>query len=217
MQFIQKFLIEHSNPFKAEFDNKIIKTRYPILGVKMGELDKYAKILAKRGTPVYEFELLSHEEIILAGMTVGYEKTQPKEKIDSLEELFPYFDNWAVVDSIVPRLKGLESEMAYFESLLSREEEFVRRTGIIYLMKFALPYDTARVVRLLKDAINDKYYVKMAIAWSFSEAFVRDFDFMKDFIMQINDIFVRNESIQKACESLRLSSEQKSIIRELKK
>ena len=149
-------------------------------------------------------------------MMIGYKKCSSKEKIDFLEKLFPYFDNWAVVDSIVSRLKGLEQEEKYFESLLQSDEEFVRRTGIIYLMKFSLPRDVKKVVNLLKDAIDEKYYVKMAISWCYAEAFIKDYDFMKVFIQSIEDKFVRNKSIQKACESFRLTKFQKDEIRKLK-
>lgn len=215
MEEIEKFLKEHSNVKKAEFDSKIIKTKLPVLGVKTSDLDKKAKILAK-SCSLEDFKFLSHEEIVLAGMTIGYKNIPPKEKLALLEQLFPYFDNWAVVDSVVPRLKGMEGERGYFENLLKSEDEFVRRTGIVYLMKFVLPFDTKNVVTLLKSGINDKYYVKMAIAWCYSEAFIREYDFMKEFILSIDDKFVRNKSIQKACESFRLTLEEKNELRGLK-
>lgn len=216
MQKIQEFLNERANLEKAEFDSKIIKTKLPILGVKMGDLDKKARALAKEGAGLSCFDFLSYEEVVLAGMMIGYKKVGAKEKIEMLEKIFPYFDNWGVVDSVVPRLKGMEEGVKYFESLLESEGEFKRRVGIVYLMKFVLPHDTKRVVNLLKNAINDKYYVKMAIAWCYSEAFVRDFDFMKEFILTIDDKFVRNKSIQKACESFRLTGKNKDEIRLLK-
>lgn len=215
-QEIKEFLDSHANKEKAEFDSKIVKSTLPILGIKTCDLEKFAKILAKGGVGLNDFDFLCHEEVILAGMIIGYKKCSTKEKVTLLEQIFSYFDNWAVVDTIVPRLKGMESERWYFENLLKSDKEFVRRTGIIFLMKFALSSDLERVVNLMKDAINDHYYVKMAIAWCYSEAFIKDYDFMKDFIQSIDDKFVRNKSIQKACESFRLTSEEKSQIRQLK-
>ena len=216
IQDIKEFLDSHSSKEKAEFDSKIVKSSLPVLGIKTCDLDKFARVLAKEGVGLNDFSFACHEEIILAGMMIGYKNCSAKEKIALLEQIFPYFDNWAVVDSIVPRLKGMEGEKEYFKSLLKSEKEFIRRTGIVFLMKYDLPYDAENVIKLLKDAVNDHYYVKMAIAWCYSEAFIKNYDFMKEFIKTIDDKFVRNKSIQKACESFRLTSEQKSQIRQLK-
>lgn len=213
---IKKFLKSHSDIEKAKFDSKIIKTALPVLGVKTSELDKFAKNLSKEGGSLSDFDFDSHEEVVLAGMMIGYKKCSAKEKISLLEQLFPYFDNWAVVDTIIPRLKGLESEREYFENLLKSKFEFQQRTGIIFLMKFVLPYDLENVVKLLKTVINQYYYVNMAISWCYAEGFIKNFSFMIEFIKCIDDKFVRNKSILKACESFRLTSQQKAILRELK-
>lgn len=215
-EIIKNFLDEHKNIEKAKFDSKIIKTKLPVLGIKTSDLDSFAKLLARENVGLDEFDFSCHEEVVLAGMMIGYKKCKAEEKIDLLEKLYPFFDNWAVVDSIVPRLKGLEGERTYFEGLLEKEQEFIKRTGIIFLMKYVLPSDLKNVVLFLKNYICKLYYVNMAISWCYSEAFIRDYVFMKKFICEIDDRFVRNKSIQKACESFRLTDEQKKQIKLLK-
>lgn len=213
---IKIFLKENMNEKKAEFDRKIIKTNLKVLGVKTSSLSTFAKYLAKNEVELDDFDFICHEEVLLAGMMIGYKKCKSKEKICLLEKIMPYFDNWAVVDTIIPRFKKMEGERGYFESLLFRQEEFVKRTGIIFLMKFILPFDLKGVVKKLQEVIDEQYYVNMAISWCYAEAFIKDFDFMNIFLQQIGDRFVRNMTIKKACESFRLTREEKDKILKLK-
>ena len=213
---IRQFLIKNADKAKAEFDSKIVRTKLQVLGIKMAVLDSFARTLARENVGLEDFDFIYHEEVILFGMMIGYKECSAQEKIEFLERLFPHFDNWAVVDSVIPRLRSLKNERVYFENLLNSNDEFVCRSGIVFLMKFVLPCDLKAVVNLLKANIKEPYYIKMAISWCYAEAFIKDSDYMKSFIKQIDDKFVRNKSIQKACESFRLTKEQKEEIRALK-
>ena len=75
-------------------------------------------------------------------------------------------------------------------------------------------------VDMLKFVCNicrDEYYVKMAIAWYFSFALIKQYD---DAIIIIEgkflDKWIHNKSIQKAIESYRISSDQKQYLKTLK-
>lgn len=62
------------------------------------------------------------------------------------------------------------------------------------------------------------YYVQMAVAWAVSVCYVKypkqTHEFLKESQM---DVFTHNKSIQKICESFRVTKEQKSAVRKLKR
>lgn len=225
-QDIKRFLQENSCQEKAQFDRGLIFSKYHIYGVKTSILDKKAKQLAKSDFEINDFSLDSHEGIILAGMTVGYSKLKDTEKIEKLSALLPYLDNWASVDTIAPRLKGLESQREYFENLLEEENVFAKRLGVVFLMKFFLKKDLTSVLdhieRLAKNCreenptMEGEYYLQMALSWALAEACTVNFDQAKKSVESISHVFIRNKAIQKARESFRLTSEQKEMLKDMK-
>ena len=74
------------------------------------------------------------------------------------------------------------------------------------------------ILYIMSTIDNDAYYVKMAVAWTLSVCYVH---FPKENItidrIQNLDTFVHNKTIQKICESLRVSKEDKEKLRLLKK
>lgn len=214
---IEKFLFENGNINKAKFDKGLIFSKYPILGMKVKDIEKFAKILAKDNLDIRQINLNSHEAIILAGMVIGFKEYQTKNKIDDLKYLLPYIDNWASCDTIVPRLKNLNSEEFFFKGLLCKDKPFYIRVGIVWLMKFCLKDNLKEIINMLSNIQNKDYYVKMAISWCYAEAFVYDFDFMFEFIKEINDKDIFKMTLQKVCDSYRINSDLKDKIKKLRK
>lgn len=202
---------------KARFDEGLISSSYEIKGIKMTDMNAYAKELAKRGVDIERMPLSCHEEILLAGMTLAYSKISPKDKVEKLKMLLPYIDNWATCDMIVSRLKGVESEREFFIELLHSNRPFYIRVGIVWLMKFELKKDVIKTVNLLNDNVrNTNYYVEMALAWCYAEAMIVEFDYMIEFVQRLERYVVRNRTLQKATESFRISDERKKEVRALR-
>ena len=69
------------------------------------------------------------------------------------------------------------------------------------------------------DKITSKaYYVQMAIAWLISFAYIRQKEKTERYLLKNNlDKFTQNKSIQKICESYRVSDKDKEKLRKLKK
>lgn len=88
-----------------------------------------------------------------------------------------------------------------------------------------------KVLKILSKIKHEGYYAQMAVAWAYSICFVKFYDktkehFEKDLVenskqnndKQIKiDNFTYNKSIQKAIESYRLTKEQKTELRKMKK
>ena len=65
---------------------------------------------------------------------------------------------------------------------------------------------------------SEEYYVNMMIAWFFATALAKQWDSAVTYIEEerLTD-WVHNKTIQKACESYRITDEQKLYLRKLKK
>lgn len=214
---IDEFIENNKDEKKAEFDKGLITSKYPIKGIKISLLESFAKKLAKNNINIKDIQLDCHEKIVIAGMIIGYKKYDNKDKIRDLEYLIPFIDNWGSCDMIVPRLKGLENEREFFEKLLTNNYPFAKRIGIVWLMKFCLKNDLRNVVNKLKTVYDSNYYVQMALSWCYAEAFLYDFDYMYNFIITLSQKFVIAKTLQKVCESLRVTKDQKIKIKNLRK
>ena len=74
------------------------------------------------------------------------------------------------------------------------------------------------VLNILDNIKHDGYYVKMAVAWTISVAFVKFQDKTMKYLKKNNlDDWTYNKSLQKICESLRVSKETKKAIKEMKR
>lgn len=213
---VKAFLLEHEDKLNAEFQKRIIVTDLYVYGLKTAVVENYAKELVKRGVTCEQLPLDSFEEVLLAGMVLARTKMPASEKIKYFDKLVVYFDNWAHCDMIVSRLKGLESERGYFESLLKRNDEFQIRVGIIYLMSFILRKDVRDALDLILSVKNEAYYVRMAQAWSLAEAGIRDYSYTLSKLKTIEDKFLRNKAISKMRDSYRITIEQKEELKGLR-
>lgn len=207
------FLIKNTNAQNAEFAKKLIDTKYQILGIKNQLLENFAKNLAKNEIDdIFYGNIVYHEQIMIIGYNIAYSKLENSRKIEMLKKFLPLIDNWATCDGVATRLKKIESEKEFFINLLKNEKPFYKRVGIVWLMRFNLKQNFLDALEVFKGVKDDNYYVKMALAWAYAEAFTINFDFMVDFLSQIDDKFTRNQTISKARQSFRVPNEIKEEI-----
>ena len=215
-EMVNDYINSICDPQKAKFDRGLIDTKFEIKGTKTRQIDDFAKSLVRINADFYEIPLENYEEIVLAGCYIGHCKASPAEKIEMFKRVLPYIDNWGACDTVIARLKGLESQKQFFIDLLKEENPFFVRVGIVWLMKYQLKNDFKSVIKLVSQVKNEHFYVKMAIAWCYAEAFVYDYDYMYNFVKTIDDVFIRNKTISKACDSYRVAPENKQALKLLK-
>lgn len=207
------FLLNNANAQNAEFAKKLIDTKYQILGIKNQLLENFAKNLAKNEIDdIFDGDIVYHEQILIIGYYIAYSKFENSRKIEMLKEFLPLIDNWATCDGVATRLKKLENEKGFFVNILKNEKPFYKRVGIVWLMRFNLKQNFLDTLEVFKGVKDDNYYVKMALAWAYAEAFTINSDFMVDFLSQIDDKFTRNQTISKARQSFRVPNEIKEEI-----
>ena len=77
-------------------------------------------------------------------------------------------------------------------------------------------FSTNKFEKVISVSSNE-YYVNMAIAWYVSVALVKQYDKVLPYIEnKTMPRWVHNKSIQKACESLRISNDKKEYLKTLK-
>ena len=206
-----KFLRNNSNKLKADFDRKLINTKYEILGVKNDVLVKYAK--NNINDKINLKSLMFYEQVLIEGYKIAYSNIDSSKKIILLKKYLPYVDNWATCDAVASRLKGLKDESDFFIKLLSSKNTFDVRFAVVWLMKNLLKEQTNLVLSRISEVSNQDYYVQMAIAWVYAEAFSFAPDFMLEHLSKIKDKFIRNNTITKVLQSRKVDLQIKNRIK----
>ena len=207
-----------------DFNSKLIPTvdKESMIGIRTPELRKYAKQLGK-SSEVKEFlQALPHkyfDENQLHAFIIS-EIKDFKNCIAEINRFLPYIDNWATCDQLSPKIfKKHHSELfAYIKDWLKSDKVYTLRFGIGMLMEHFLDENFDIIYPETVSKIrSDEYYVNMMIAWYFATALAKQYESILPFIENMSlDIWTHNKAIQKALESYRISTEQKTYLRELK-
>ena len=223
-QIITEKLLAMREEDYAAFSAKLIPNKDPacVLGVRLPALRALAKEL--RGTPEAEAFLkeLPHRYLeedhlhsfLLAGMR-NFE-----ECIAALELFLPFVDNWATCDSLRPAcFKKHKGELLEkIQVWLKSDRLYTVRFAIGMLMCHYL--DDAfcpEYLQWVKAIESEEYYLNMMCAWYFATALAKQYESTLPLIEARElDKFTHNKSIQKACESFRVSEEHKAHLRQFK-
>ena len=194
-----------------------------IIGVRTPALRKYAKEVAK-GQDVYAFlQKLPHayyEENNLHGALLGILYKDLENYIAQLERFLPYIDNWATCDMISPKVfkKNLPLVYEYVKKWIVSNNTYTVRFAIVTLLGYYLEDAfLPEMLELVAAVKSEEYYVKMAIAWYFSMALVKQYEkTIEYFKTPVLEPWTHNKAIQKAIESYQLDKETKEYLRTLK-
>ena len=109
--------------------------------------------------------------------------------------------------------------MQYIDKWMQSQHTYTIRFGIEMLMTHFLDTDFEKShLQKVAKIKSDEYYVNMMCAWYFATALAKQYDSALLVLEQnILPLWVHNKSIQKACESYRISPEQKSYLKTLKR
>ena len=200
-----------------------------ILGVRVPAIRNYAKEFENKFSDFSYRDIDNefYEEIMLQGILLGME-TKEKKKIDfkkNIEELewfIPKIDNWAVCDICVSSLKfigrNLDEYWNFIRDCAYKTGEFEKRFAYVVMLNYYLKDDYIdEVLKILTEENSEDYYVVMAVAWGLSIGLVKYYEKTIQAMLNSNlNPTTFNKALQKACESYRITSEQKEILRKLK-
>ena len=142
--------------------------------------------------------------------------------ISDLEKFLPYVDNWAVCDTISPKVfkKNREKIITKILSWIKSDHTYICRFGIEMIMQLYLEdeyFKTSYLDIVAKIRIED-YYINMMRAWLFQVALVKKWEITIKYIENnILDIFTHNKTISKSCDSYRIDKTKKEYLKNLRR
>lgn len=216
---IRTFLQNNQDVKFAEFHKKLCPdTSYPIEGVRMPVLRRFAKELAKRPSLVFENMPQCYEEVMLLGLTAAYRQTSFTDKLPEIRAILPKLDCWAFTDCIAATFRFTEAELDavwdFCLECLSESHPYTRRFGLVMMLVHLLRSEYLQQVYSAASWITDEnYYVRMAQAWLLAEVGTHDFAMIEDLLKSGTlEIFTHNKTISKLRDSYRITPEQKEIL-----
>lgn len=223
--FREELLSQGEEKYK-EFNAKLLCSELDVIGLRAPFLRKTAAQLAKEdGKGFLQFcGKSTHEErllygLVAAAMPVSYEDFLPD--CDYYTEHL--VENWALCDmfcsSVKKKLKNHEAEFfQYIEKYLQSENPWAVRVGIILMLNHYLtPEYLKETLKRIDGIHSEHYYVRMGQAWLLATAWAKDRDVCMEYIAHHHlDDWTFKKFIQKACESYRVSDEDKKYLRSLR-
>ncbi len=205
----------------ADFHAKLIPTipRELVIGVRVPTLRKLAKRLhGREGDFFAELPHRYYDENMLHGILIS-QITDFKACIQALEVFLPYVDNWAVCDTISPKVlrNNREVLLPILCRWITSQHTYTCRFGLLCLMRYYLDDDfRPEYLELAASVSSDEYYVNMMIAWFFATALAKQWDPTVSYLEQRKlPLWVHRKAIQKAKESYRITPVQKAYLSSL--
>ena len=213
--------LAQGNETYAAFNQRIVNTKMPVIGVRVPDLRRLARELAPDMSAADISELLtaqneSFDYVLLCGLLITHARLDDRMAIDLAKQYLPHVDSWAHIDIFVEKKRRFAGEVWWDFALecLQNEAEFTVRYGVISLMtNFLDESHINQVFAALRNVKHDGYYVKMALAWLYATAAVHFFELtLAELENEHIDAWTRNKAYQKMRESRRFTPEQQAII-----
>lgn len=223
IQLYDELLCELKNnaePEYAVFHKRLLKNdKIYVLGVRVPTLRKLAKKYKNQIDPLlccsdeyYEVTFVKLQAVALLPWD-GF--------INYVDKCVPLIDNWATCDCFAPKCIATHKDefLPYIFSYTDSDKEFTQRFALTTLLHY---YVEEKYLQLIFETVRksncELYYAHMAAAWLIAEVLVKFYDGGVEFLSSgALDTKTHNKAIQKACESYRLTKEQKDFLRGLKR
>ena len=193
---MKEFYLFNKDLEYKKFNERIIPTKYEIVGIRVPILKKYIKSIKK----YIRTDRKYYEDFLIEIYSLNY--TEDIKKTEILEELLEYFDNWALVDFTISNLKfkNLDILKRFLDKIKNSKKEFIIRYYIGNLMKYYL--DTS--FDIVKTYENTKfYYVDMMVAWYYQNYYFKvDKEKINKHLEEINNN-IKKYTIRKIKDSIR--------------
>ena len=222
---IRKKLLSLQDEKYRDFQAKLIPTvsKEKIIGVRTPALRSLAKEIFKSGGYGDFLSALPHDY---------FEENQLHAFIISLftdfdgcaaeaECFLPFVDNWATSDQLLPKVfkKHKAALLPLIRVWIRSPHTYTVRFVIGLLMQHFLDEDfSPEYAEIVAGVVSEKYYVNMMIAWYFATALSKQYDAVLPFLAEHRlSVWVHNKTIQKACESYRISDGRKNVLRKMRR
>ncbi|PJI08995.1 MULTISPECIES: DNA alkylation repair protein [Clostridium] len=224
-KMVQKQLFDLADEKYRKFSASLLPNVNNILGVRLPELRKLAKKIAKDDWRnfINVSDGKYFEENMLQGMVIGYAKMDIEKRLKYITEFIPKINNWSLCDSFCNGLKftvdNMEKVFEFIKPYLLSEKEFEVRFAVVMILDFYINEGYINEILKLFDTVKHSgYYAKMAVAWAVSICYVKfpseTMEYLKNNTL---DDFTYNKALQKITESFRVDKDTKNNIRSMKR
>ncbi len=134
----------------------------------------------------------------------------------------PEIYDWSGCDVVLSSFKFKDNELSRVYDFILKyrysKNEYETRFMIVMLFKFLKEDYLDKIKEILETEHFDKYYTQMAAAWLISVMFVKYKDYTLLYLNNnsLND-FTYNKALQKIMESLRVTKEDKELVKKMKR
>ncbi len=193
-------------------------------GVRLPILKQIAKDVCKGDweSTLKEATDDSIEELMVQGYIIGFAKSDYDTLIKYVEEFVKKIKVWSVCDTTVATFKFVRKEKEKtwdFLYFYAKDADVWNRrfAAVMMLSHFIDDEYIDKVLKRLSSMSSSGYYAEMGIAWAIQGCYSK-FPEKTKAILEKNILAkeVQNKAIQKICESLRTSNEEKEYLRTLK-
>lgn len=224
MENIRKKLFAEADLSYKNFHGNLIPgyDKNKILGVRVPILRKLAKEMQSNGQTEKFLEILPHfyyEENQLHAILISNMQNY-SQCINYIDNFLIYVDNWATCDLISPKVfaKNHKLLLPKIKEWLQSEHQYTVRFALKMLMSFYLDKNFHQeYLALAANVVRDEYYIKMMQAWYFATALAKQYSVTITYLQTKKlPLWVHRKTIQKACESYRITLEQKKYLKTLR-
>ena len=210
----EAFLKANSEEEYKNFHSKLTRSNYPINGIRIPILRKYAKELVK-SADVRDFlaqKSKCYEQCMLKGLLITHLRLDDNEFFQLLESFIDEIDDWALTDVTCSGIH--RKDEAYLEKIkeyAKNDDIWYARWGIVAVMVNF--YDKDDVIYEVVDNLKAKdYYVDMALAWLIQVLSIKNREVAIS-LMQSDKLSetVKKYAVRKIKDSFRISNEDKEF------
>lgn len=204
------------------FNMKLIPGADNILGVRVPEIRRLAKVIARDDDfrdyiagAGYDYM----EQVMLSGMVIGCAQVGPTERLAMIADFVPLITNWAICDTFCSGLKfTTDNRGLVWEFLMpyarSDQPYSARFAAVMYLNYFISAEYLGDIFSALEGMRHDHHYVRMAVAWAVSVCYASYPHETASFLEKCTlEDWTYKKAIAKICESRSVSSEGKAAAR----
>ena len=208
-----------------DFSMKICTSKHYFLGVRVPQIRKCANQVPRE--KVEEFITIrpaTYEEVLLRGFLIA--RLPYENMLKQFDSQLEYIDDWSTCDLFCSAIsKSIKkNEEDFFEKKISKllrsRYEFTMRVGLVLLKCCYVESGYLTFIFAEADKISDRegYYVKMGLAWLISECFIKFPSETMDYLSKSKmPAWTFNKTISKICDSYRVSTETKNLLRRMRK
>lgn len=219
-----KYLKTFADNEYRSFQGTLIPNGKRILGVKMPILRKLSNEILKGNWRSF-LELCSntyYEETTVKGLIIGMCNVSFLEYTHLIDNFSMIVNNWVTCDTFCTGLKSINNYplefWIYLESLIKSKNPWQIRIGLVTMLNFYLNDNYINTILLrIDDVRHEHYYVKMALAWLVSSAYIKypgiTYGYLTDCKL---DKWTYNKILEKILELRDVTNEQKQMIVQLK-